>query len=160
MVLVRRLRAGDAAAVGALTVAAYAPHLAGRDDPYAARLRDVAGRDREAPVWVAERGGVLAGTVTWCPVGSPWREVGRPDEGEFRVLAVDPAQQGHGVARSLVTHCRGLAEDEGLRGLALSSLPGQVAAHRLYTSLGFERDPVRDFTPVPGVDLLAFALRF
>jgi hypothetical protein len=33
-----------------------------------------------------------------------------------------------------------------------------TAAHRLYESLGFVRDPARDWAPVPGVDLLAYRL--
>jgi hypothetical protein len=33
-----------------------------------------------------------------------------------------------------------------------------AAAHRLYGRLGFVRLPERDFRPLPGVDLLAFAV--
>ncbi len=33
------------------------------------------------------------------------------------------------------------------------------AAHRIYERLGFTRDPERDWSPLPGVELLAFALR-
>jgi hypothetical protein len=40
----------------------------------------------------------------------------------------------------------------------LSSLPVQVEAHRLYERLGFRRDPARDWTPRPGIDLLGFEL--
>ncbi|MDT9593709.1 GNAT family N-acetyltransferase [Nocardioides zeae] len=161
--LVRPLRAEDAgevAAVGELTVRAYAPFLLGREDPYADRLRDVATRAREAEVWVAELDGVAVGSVTWCPDGSPWREVGRDDEGEFRMLAVDPAHQGRGVARALVAQCLDLARAEGRGGVALCSLPEQTGAHALYAGVGFERDPERDWSPVPGVALRAFALRF
>ena len=32
-------------------------------------------------------------------------------------------------------------------------------AHRLYTRLGFERVPDRDWEPVPGVSLIAFIKR-
>jgi len=52
----------------------------GEDDAYVDRLRDVATRAREAEVYVAalpERPGVLAGTVTFCPQGSPWCELAR-----------------------------------------------------------------------------------
>ena len=51
-------------------------------------------RDREAEVWVAASTTHAVGLVTFCPPGSPWREIGREDEGEFRMLAVDPAAQG------------------------------------------------------------------
>lgn len=160
MALVRRFRTPDAEAVATLTVAAYEAYLAGPQDPYLARLRDVATRSSEADVWVAEHEGVLAGTVTWCPLGSPWREIGRDDEGEFRMLAVAPAMQRRGVARVLVEHCFALAREAGMSGMVLSTLTEQAKAHPLYASLGFERAPDRDWSPVPGVDLLAYALRF
>jgi len=35
-----------------------------------------------------------------------------------------------------------------------------TAAHRIYQRLGFERVPERDWSPIAGVDLLAFALEF
>jgi hypothetical protein len=34
-------------------------------------------------------------------------------------------------------------------------MPGAI---RLYESLGFVRDPSIDFTPVPGIDLLAYVM--
>ncbi|NEN76668.1 GNAT family N-acetyltransferase [Nocardioides zeae] len=161
--MVRRLRsddAGDAEAVGALTVAAYEPFLDGPDDPYVARLLDVARRDAEAEVWVAvddDHGGTPLGAVTYCPAGSPWREVGRAHEGEFRMLAVAPHAQGRGVGRALVTTCLERSRDAGFTGMALSSLPEQTGGHALYRSMGFERAPERDWAPYPGVDLWVFA---
>ena len=38
----------------------------------------------------------------------------------------------------------------------LSSLAEMTAAHRIYERQGFERVPDRDWSPVPGVDLIAF----
>ena len=43
--------------------------------------------------------------------------------------------------------------------MVCSSLPEMRAAHRVYERVGFRRVPERDWSPVPGVDLLAFALR-
>jgi len=40
----------------------------------------------------------------------------------------------------------------------LSSLPAQTPAHALYGRLGFRRTPHRDWSPAPGVDLLAFRM--
>ena len=42
--------------------------------------------------------------------------------------------------------------------MVLSTDPGMRAAHRLYERFGFTRAPERDWSPVPGVDLIAFAL--
>jgi len=120
-----------------MTVAAYAPFVLA-DDPYALRLADVAGRDRDAEVWVAvgESDRPL-GNVTVCPPGSPWRELARDDEGEFRMLAVDPACQGHGIGEALAVAAVERFRAEGASGVVLSSLPEMQAAHRLYERLGF-----------------------
>lgn len=150
------MRAGEETAVGALTVAAYEPFLDGPDDPYVASLRGVARRDAEAEVWVAVDDGAPLGAVTFCPVGSPWREIGRDDEGEFRMLAVAPAAQGRGVGRALVEACLDRSREAGFTGVALSSLPVQTGGHALYASAGFRRDPSRDWAPYPGIDLWAF----
>lgn len=155
----RRVRPDDAAAVATLTVAAYQPYLHGPHDPYVARLRAVESRDAQAQVWVAEHEGVLAGTVTWCPAGSSLREIARDDEGEFRMLAVAPSMRGRGIGTTLVGHCVRLARAGGLSGMVLSTLPDQVLAHPLYAGLGFVREPTRDWSPVTGIDLLAYTLR-
>ncbi len=44
--------------------------------------------------------------------------------------------------------------------MALSSLATMRAAHSIYTRLGYEREPGRDWSPVAGVDLLAFSKSF
>jgi ribosomal protein S18 acetylase RimI-like enzyme len=144
-------------AVGELCVAAY--RAAGvAVDSYEATLRDVAGRAAGAEVLVAQDGGErLVGTVTFV-LGGPLREIGTPQEGEFRMLAVDPAAGGRGIGTRLVEECAGRARAAGLTGLVCSSQPGMVAAHAVYRKLGFVRDPARDWSPIPGVELVAFAL--
>jgi len=161
-VTVRPVHTTELAAVGDLTVAAY--HADGHvheDDPYSAALRDTATRAREAEVYVAElvdAPGVLAGTVTFCPQGSPWCELATDGDGEFRMLAVDPAFRRRGVAAALVSTCLERARELGYRGLVLSSLPAQDAAHRLYERLGFRRTPDLDWSPAQDIRLLAFRL--
>jgi GNAT superfamily N-acetyltransferase len=161
VVEVRRIRPGEHDAAGDVCVAAYDPLLTGAEDDYRDRLRDVATRDEQAEVWVAVRdeGGAdrVVGVVTYCPPGSPWREIGRDEEGEFRMLAVDPAAQGTGAGTALARLCEQRAREHGATGMALSSLATMTAAHRIYARLGYEREPGRDWSPVPGVDLLAFS---
>jgi GNAT superfamily N-acetyltransferase len=156
----RRVRRDEHAAAGEVCVAAYEPFLTGAEDDYRHRLRDVATRDAEAEVWVAVLAGRLAGVVTWCPPGSPWREISRDHEGEFRMLAVDPAAQGAGVGTALARWCEERSRQAGATGMALSSLATMAAAHRVYVRLGYTRDPARDWSPLPGVDLLAFHKAF
>ena len=152
----RRVRPEELAAAGEVCVAAYESFLTGAEDDYRERLRDVATRDAQAEVWVATLDDRVVGVVTYCPPGSPWREIGRDDEGEFRMLAVDPSAQGTGVGTALARLCEEQARAHGASGMALSSLAAMTAAHRVYARLGYERDPDRDWSPIPGVDLLAF----
>ena len=157
---VRRIRPGEHVAAGDVCVAAYDPLLTGAEDDYRDRLHDVATRDAQAEVWVAvESEGAhdrVVGVVTYCPPGSPWREIGREDEGEFRMLAVDPAAQGSGAGTALARLCEERAREHGATGMALSSLATMAAAHRVYARLGYRRLPERDWQPVPGVHLIVF----
>jgi ribosomal protein S18 acetylase RimI-like enzyme len=152
----------ELAEAGALSVAGYradgflSPSRG--TDHYEAELRDAAGRAGQAAVLVAaEPGGRLLGTLTWCPPGSGLREVAtRPDQGEFRMLAVHPAARRRGVARALVEHCMTDGHRLGLAELVLSSLPEMTAAHALYVRLGFRRASELDWSPVPSVQLWGF----
>lgn len=143
--------------MGELTVAAY---TVSRDvGEYAAVLRDVADRVKSAQVLVAvDDDGTVLGSVTNVPEGGPYGEIARAGEGEFRMLAVDPAAQGRGVGTALVEACIADARRRGRSRLVLSSGTWMTAAHRIYQRLGFVRDPARDWTPVPGVDLTAYVL--
>jgi ribosomal protein S18 acetylase RimI-like enzyme len=154
--VVRRATPRDHATAGAITLAAYEPFTDDPDDDYRARLADAASRDAEAELWVAEAEGVLLGCVTLCPPGSPWREIARDDEGEFRMLAVAPEAQGRGVGRTLVELVLERFRADGASAVALSSLRSMTSAHRLYERLGFTRLPERDWRPRPDVDLIAY----
>jgi ribosomal protein S18 acetylase RimI-like enzyme len=74
------------------------------------------------------------------------------------MLAVSPDARRRGVAGALVGVCIERARELGYAALVLSSLPDQRPAHQLYQRLGFRRTPHLDWSPAPGVDLLAFRL--
>jgi hypothetical protein len=40
----------------------------------------------------------------------------------------------------------------------MSTQPDMVHAHRIYHRLGFARTPERDWSPVPGLQLLTYAI--
>ena len=143
-------------------MAAYADFTLGPADPYGARLRDAATRDREAELWVAtaEDADEILGCVTICPPGSPWRELAAPDEGEFRMLAVAPEARGRGVGEALARMCLDRFRADGARGVVICSLPQMKAAHRVYERLGFRRVPELDWEPVPGVELHGYRIDF
>ncbi|WP_295661597.1 GNAT family N-acetyltransferase [uncultured Nocardioides sp.] len=147
----------DLEAVGDITVAAYTQFTLGPDDPYVARLRDSATRAAQAQLWVAEDDdGTVLGSVTLCPPGSPWREISRPGEGEFRMLAVAPQARGRGVGEALTRHVLALCAAAGEEVVVISSLAEMTAAHRIYARLGFRRLPDRDWSPDDDVHLIAF----
>lgn len=159
---IRLAAPADFEAIGALTVAAYVDDgFVNAQDAYVDNLRDCARRAREAQLWVAvsEPGGEVLGTVTYCPTGSPWRELSSPDEGEFRMLAVPPKARGRGVGAALVRHCLDLARAAGHSGIVLSTLPDQRGAHRIYERLGFTRASDSDWSPKRGTSLWAYRLR-
>ena len=157
---VRLARPDELGRVGELTVRAYAAYTLGPAAPYDAQLRDAASRAAGGELWVAVDGDRLLGNVTYCPPGSAYREVSRPDEGEFRMLAVDPVARGAGAGTALAVHCEERAREHGAIGMALSSLAEMTDAHRIYTRLGYARDPGRDWSPLPGVELIAFSKAF
>ncbi|WP_433083668.1 GNAT family N-acetyltransferase [Dactylosporangium sp. CA-052675] len=154
-VRVRLITLDDYDAVARLTVEAYRADGQLEASPdYAAALADVAGRAEAADVLVAEIDGVALGAVTFTVAGGEYAEVSRPGEAEFRMLAVDPAAQRRGVARALVRACLDRASGLGCGGVAICVRDDNPGAFALYEGFGFVRDASRDWSPVPGVNLL------
>ncbi len=157
---VRLARPWDVARVGQLTVEAYLHDgfLTAADD-YAEELAAAQERSTAAEVWVAVDGSELVGSVTFCPPGSPYRELAREGQGEFRMLGVAPSHRGQGVARALVQRCFERCRELGLAEMVLCSMAQMTPAHALYASFGFRRSPELDWEPAPGVVLIAFRAR-
>lgn len=165
--LIRAARPEEYGLVGQLTADAYRADglLSAADHPvestYEAKLLDAARRAREAELWVAAAvGGEILGTVTWCPPGSPWRQLAlRDDQAEFRMLSVAPAGRRRGVGRGMVEACLNRARQDGMSEVVIWSHPLMVGAHRLYLAMNFERAYDLDGSPAPGVHLWGFRLR-
>ena len=155
---VRRAVPEDLEAVGRLTVQVYVGdgYIDPADD-YVLLLADAPTRAEQAELWVAVDGDHLLGTVTFCPLGSSFRELGRADEGEFRMLGVAPEARGRGVGRALVEVCLERSRELGYAGVRMCSMDRMTAAHRVYERLGFQRAPEDDWSPVPSVSLIAYA---
>lgn len=159
---VRRADPADHPAVARLTVAAYEAdgQLKG-ENGYAVVLADVATRAETGEVLVAVDGatGEVLGAVTFVLAGTPYAELSGPGEAEFRMLAVDPAAQGRGAGAALVHACVARAAELGCSAVVICVRSGMaVAAHRLYERMGFVRVPEKDWSPLPGVDLLGLRL--
>jgi GNAT superfamily N-acetyltransferase len=154
-VSIRPADAAELAEIGELTVAAYrADGFVPDGHPYAVRLADAAGRQRDAELLVAADGGRLLGTITVVRPGTPYAEISTPGELEFRMLAVRPDARGRGIARLLITAVVDRARADGCVAVVLSSLDRMRNAHRLYQRFGFRRAPERDSAPL----LWAFVL--
>ena len=144
--------------IGEIRVNAYvADGFLSPDSGYAPRLREL-GADGAGPVLVATDQAVIVGTVmlqTWPNGGELLRG---PDEAEIRALAVRPEARGRGVGRALVDAVIGRAASLGVKHLLLLTQQEMKTAHRIYDEAGFARLADRDFSPEPGVNLLAYGL--
>lgn len=156
----RDARSADRAVIASLTMRAYAEYAhvmtprgwAALEDALRRSLADDTGVTRI----VAELEGRIVGSVALYDPGhaqysgldsaAAWPEV--------RLVAVDPAVRGRGVARALVLECVRRARAAGATTLGLHTSESMHTARRLYEQLGFVRDPDHDFQP-PGAELVA-----
>jgi ribosomal protein S18 acetylase RimI-like enzyme len=159
---IRPARAEELDAVGELTLAAYQADGYfdnGVAPGYKIELADARTRAAEAELLVAvDAEDRLLGTVTIAQPGTPYAEVSRDGELEFRMLAVDPAARRRGVGVALVQAVLDRALQLGLPRVVLCSQDRMTAVHRIYERLGFRRLPERDWNPLPEVHLIAFQL--
>ncbi len=145
-------------AVSELRVTAYtADGLLDANPAYVETLR-LLGADGRGEILVAADEDRLLGTIMFEP-WSPESEIARnADEAEIRAFAVAPEARGRGVGRDLVNALVERAREEGVSRLLLSTLPEMVSAQYVYRARGFERVPERDWTPMPGVELITYEL--
>jgi predicted N-acetyltransferase YhbS len=161
---IRLARPEEYAAIGELTVAAYAAVDPGTlQSDYVDELRDVAGRAAGADVLVAvddETGGMVVGGVTYAPdPSSTSAEFSDPDAAGIRMLAVAADAQGRGVGEALTRACVDRARAAGRGQIVLHSTDRMATAHRLYERLGFVRDTSIDWEGEPGLWLRGYRLR-
>jgi ribosomal protein S18 acetylase RimI-like enzyme len=93
---------------------------------------------------VAQLGDQLAGTVTYLPPGPKDYQRVPPEWAVIRVLGVDPALRGRGVARALTEDCLTLARVDHAPAVGLHTAEMMVAARALYEGAGFLHQ--HDFT--------------
>ncbi len=156
---IRPVHPSEYEALGELTVTAYQGITAmPQSDDYDAQLRDVARRAEISCVLVAvdPDGTVLGGVTFVSGPEDPYSEELRDDEAGIRMLAVAEAARRRGVGGALTMECVRLARDAGKRRVLLHTGTWMPNAIRLYESLGFVRAPEIDFSPVPGINLLAY----
>jgi GNAT superfamily N-acetyltransferase len=144
--------------VGEIRIAAYvADGFLSPGSDYAPALRAL-GADGAGRVLVAADGDQILGTVTL----QSWPEggdlVSRAGDAEIRALAVRPEARGAGLGKQLLAAVIDLAVAEGAERLLLLTQPDMKVAHHLYEETGFRRLPELDWSPRPGLILLAYGL--
>lgn len=180
---VREVLPAEAAAVADLTAGVYRGEGYSSED-YEPALRDVDSRMASATVLVAvdtgpnaadpgaagadsagpiaagpdAPGGTLLGAVTVATRGGEWAEQSAPGEAVVRMLVVTAAGRRRGTGELLVRACLDRARADGCSLVRLSSQLDMTAAHRLYERVGFVRTPSFDWFPVPGLQLITYAL--
>jgi ribosomal protein S18 acetylase RimI-like enzyme len=131
----RRAAAADAAAVRALTRAAYAkwvPLIGREPKPMQA---DYERAVREHRIDLALLGGALAGLI---------ETIAEPDHLLIENVAVAPAFQGRGLGRRLMAHAEQLAAEQGQAELRLYTNARFEANVALYRRLGYRIDREED----------------
>jgi ribosomal protein S18 acetylase RimI-like enzyme len=125
---------------------------------YTSELADVAGRASRAELLVVRNdNGHVVGSVALVLSGDFGEVTTSDEEAAFRMLVVDPAAQGRGLGTLLVTTCLDRARAAGKRRMVIATGTRMTAAQRLYERLGFTRLPERDWSPVPGIDLIVYS---
>lgn len=157
--MIRAATDWDAEAVVALWTEAYfSEGEGGRDAPYSRSDFDHTAA-AAAHFLVAEIDNVVVGVVALLAPGEPTRAVANDDEAELARLVVSSTARRQGVGRALADHCTKLARREDWQAISLWSRPYQRAGHRLYESLGYQRQSDRDSVDETGFERLVFSLR-
>ena len=99
------------------------------------RLLDEVAADADAVLVVAAEDGKVAGLGYWRRYERPTH---RP-HADVEKVAVDPAAQGHGVGRRVMTELIGAARRAGIEMLTLDLRGDNLRAAALYESLGFRQ---------------------
>jgi GNAT superfamily N-acetyltransferase len=161
---IRAATASDRDAIRAVTLAAYGEYAnlmppqmwAQYRQNILATLADIG----TAEQIVAEQESAILGTVLlYPPVAAAYANVAAPPAWpEVRLLAVAPAARGQGIGQALMQECMRRARQSGATTLGLHTMDVMQSAMRLYTHMGFQRAPERDFHPAAGVVVKGFAL--
>ncbi|MFC9963813.1 GNAT family N-acetyltransferase [Nocardia ignorata] len=146
-------------AISALTVDVYVGDgYVPADNDYTRELGDAAHRAAHAQVLVALHEGQVVGSLTIAEPGSPYAEIARPGELEFRMLAVSKRARGLGVGTALVRTVIEEAKAGGYEAVALTTMSTMVDAHRIYERLGFVAVPERNWSTDDGLPLFVMRL--
>jgi dTDP-4-amino-4,6-dideoxy-D-galactose acyltransferase len=86
-------------------------------------------------VWIAEMGGRAVGYLT-CHLRAN-------SVGEIGLVGIDPESKGHGLGKALTERSIAWFREKGCADLSVVTQGSNVAAHRLYESVGFRTSAVQ-----------------
>jgi len=156
---VREARRDELQAVYELTRRAYAEYATVMDpiswEALSGAIDAGLASDQEMDRIVALEGDTIVGSaLLMAPTEDAYKGFGvRVTAPEVRLVAVDPAARGRGVARALMDECLRRARASGATEIGLHTSRSMQAAIRMYEAMGFERAPESDFQP-PGTELV------
>ena len=148
---IREATPDEHAEAGRVTAESYrefvTPGEAAWED-YLTQIADVASRAERTRVMVAVGDGRILGSATLELDDRVDAEGDRPlaaGEAHIRMLGVEPASRGRGVARQLMTVCEETARAAGKTRMTLHTTSRMQVAQHMYVSLGYVRGEDRVF---------------
>jgi predicted N-acetyltransferase YhbS len=162
---IRDARDTDRAAIETVTLAAYEQYAAvmlTHWDGYRQNIVATLGDVTPAEQVVAERGGIIVGTVLLYPARmvftTPKGASVTLEAPEVRLLAVAPEARGQGVGAALMRECIRRARQSGAAALTLHTTEMMAVAMRMYERMGFIRAPELDFHPAKNITIKGYRL--
>ena len=125
---IRRAERDDTTAIRDVVVAAYAPYVPRIGREPAPMTADYETLVAAGDVWIGERDGRVVGVLVIRASG---------DALELENVAVDPAEQGLGHGRTLVSFAESHARERGLAAVELYTNEAMVENIDIYPRLGF-----------------------
>lgn len=162
---IRDAQDGDRDAIREVTLSAfqeYAAQMPAHWESYRQGVLATLANVTPAEQIVAEREGIIVGTVLLYPAGAVFSPPNRPpmtlDWPEMRLLAVAPAARGLGIGATLVRECIRRARRSGSAFLTLHTSDVMRVAMRMYERIGFVRAPELDFHPAQDLTVKGYRL--
>ncbi len=162
--IIRVARPEDDKVIGEILIHAYVTQYARKmpevvvDDERKADLRNVAEKRRIGTVLAAEVDGKVVGTLTLLPSGSERCQAWQDRMADVRMLGIDLAYRGQGIADFLLDEAERIAfEDWKCTAVGLHVRRGAHGVAGLYMRRGYQRDPSGDIDRLPEIFLEAYA---
>lgn len=127
--------------IGIVSFAQYSPIL---DPEHNGNMMDSLNDDEKlvrlinmSEIFVCVDKDKIIGTAYFIPNGNPW-DIFKTEWSYIRMVSVEPAYQGKGIAKTLTAQCIAHAKKTNEKTIALHTSEMMDAARHIYESLGFK----------------------